>query len=75
MDSVRESVDESFLTSSQIRCNDWVLGLSLLRVIPDSWINADLVTHICPRCPEVATAGLFSETVNSVRVLSDMSGL
>ena len=29
----------------------------------------------CPRCPEVATAGLFSEMVNSVRVLSDMSGL
>ena len=29
----------------------------------------------CPRCPEVATAGLFSETVNSVRVLPDVSGL
>ena len=40
-----------------------------------NWVHADLVTHICPRCPEVATAGLFSETVNSVRVLSDMSGL
>ena len=48
MDSVRESVDESFLASTQIAFYDLVLGLSLLRVIPDSWINADSVTHIVP---------------------------
>ena len=29
----------------------------------------------CPRCPEAATAGLFGEKVNSVRLLSDMSEL
>ena len=32
---VRESGDESFLASTQIAVYDWVLGLSLLRVIPD----------------------------------------
>ena len=42
--------DDTVLSRRETPVYDWVLALSLLRVIPDSWINADLVTHIVPRC-------------------------
>ena len=42
--------DDTVLSRRETPVYDKVLALSLLRVIPDSWINADLVTHIVPRC-------------------------